>query len=59
MTKDKEKLVSAIVTFLENDQISDTRWHDPSPENKDRVFRVKKDAVKIADIAEQILIKKR
>lgn len=58
MKKEKERLVSAIVTFLENDQLSDTRWHDPSPKNTDRVFRVKKDAERIADIAERILIKK-
>ena len=59
MTKDKEILVSAIVTYLNYDQLSDTRFHDPSDENIEHHNRIKKDAVRIADIAERILIKKR
>ena len=51
----KENLVKAIITFLNYDQHSDTRFHDPSDKNKQHQLNVKRDATKIADISIQFL----
>jgi hypothetical protein len=58
--KESERLVRRFTNFLNYDSISDERWHDPSPANKERHLRVLKDAKMLAKIAmeeiKQILI---
>ncbi len=45
----RERVVEAIITYLNYDAVSDERWHSPF-EDEDRQARVRKDAEKIADI---------
>jgi len=45
----RRRVVSAIITFLNYDAVSDERWHSPF-ENEDRQARIRKDAERIADI---------
>lgn len=47
----KETLAKRFYTYLCYDQKSDTRFHDPSPNNKEHWDRVKQDANKLAEIA--------
>jgi hypothetical protein len=45
----RERVVEAIITYLNYDAVSDERWHSPF-ENEDRQARIRKDAERIADI---------
>ena len=45
----RERVVEAIITFLNYDAVSDERWHSPF-DDEDRQARVRKDAERIADI---------
>ena len=45
----KQRVIEAIITYLNFDSISDERWH--SPFSKERQIKVRKDAEKIAEIS--------
>ena len=45
----RERVVEAIITYLNYDAVLDERWHSPF-EDEDRQARIRKDAERIADI---------
>jgi hypothetical protein len=47
--KRKQRVIEAIITYLNYDAVSDERWHTPF-ENELRQLRIRKDAERIADI---------
>ena len=52
-----KRIVARYVTFLNYDQTIDMRWHDPSPLNTVRHWQLKKDAIRLAIICVEELIK--
>ena len=44
----RERVIEAIITYLNFDSVSDERWH--SPFSDERQAKVRKDAERIADI---------
>lgn len=51
MKKLKQTLAQRFYTYLCYDQVSDERFHSPSPDNNEHWNRVKKDTDRLADIA--------